>query len=69
MFENHLTNIKLNAILQQKQKERNLKMKKISARNAAELKTRTVWTFCPVERVKQSKKVYNRQKWKRVVAD
>ena len=44
-------------------------MKKISARNAAELKTRTVWTFCPVERVKQSKKVYNRQKWKREVAN
>lgn len=38
---------------------------KISKENEIQLNTRTVWTFCPVERVKQSKKIYNRQKFKR----
>lgn len=38
---------------------------KISKENEIQLNTRSVWTFCPVERVKPSKKIYNRQKFKR----
>ena len=38
--------------------------KSISKQNLMDLKTRKVWVFCPAERVKESKKVYNRQKWK-----
>ena len=42
-------------------------MKKVSAQNKADLKARKVWSFSPVERVKESKKVYNRQRWKKEV--
>jgi hypothetical protein len=38
---------------------------KMSAQNEANLNARTVWAFSPVQRVKPSKKVYNRQKFKR----
>ena len=39
--------------------------KKILSQNEINLKTRSVWTFSPVERIKPSKKVYNRQKFKK----
>jgi hypothetical protein len=45
----------------------NLKMKKVSAQNKADLKARKMWSLSPVERVKESKKVYNRQQWKKEV--
>ena len=44
-----------------------MKMKKSKKMNINEinLNARTVWTFNPVERIKPSKKVYNRQKFKK----
>ena len=42
-----------------------MKKSDISKQNQFDLKARRVWNFCPIERVKESKKVYNRQKWKR----
>lgn len=41
--------------------------KTVSKQNQMDLNTRKVWAFCPVERVKPSKKVYNRQKWKKEI--
>ena len=43
--------------------------KKITSLKLAQVKTRTVWSINPITRVKPSKKVYSRKKYKRIVLD
>ncbi len=36
---------------------------------SSQIKTRVTWDFNPVARVKPSKKIYSRKKYKRIVLD
>jgi len=43
--------------------------KKITSLKLTKVKTRTVWSINPVTRVKPSKKVYSRKKYKKAILD
>lgn len=40
-------------------------MKKVAKQTEFDLKARRTWSFSPVEKVKPSKKIYNRQAFKK----
>ena len=42
-----------------------MKKSKVASQTEFNMNARTVWAFSPVTRVKPSKKVYNRQKFKK----
>lgn len=53
---------KLKYISERKQK---MKKSKIASQRQFNMNSRVVWAFSPVERVKPSKKIYNRQRFKK----